>query len=522
MKSLCLPVLLLLGGSVVGADDKPPAPKLPLGKETTYVTGPLDKQGYIDYEAALNAELGRGITPEKNANVLLIQAFGPAPEGGNGLPPAYFKWLDAPAPPREGEYFVGINTFARNRLALTDNQLMAVFEQQSQATRRPWSAKDFTVIAEWLKANEKPLAVASEATKRPEYYNPLVTNRKEGQASSLLEVLLPSVQKCRELATAFTARAMLRLNEGKFNDAWADLLACHRLSRLLSRGATLIEGLVAVAIGQIAHNSTLAYLDNAKLTGKQAADRLKELRALPPFAPVADRIDLGERFMGLDSLQNIRRGGVGQLNALAGGAVVKPTAEELKALDAIDWTPGLKNLNQWYDRMATAMRLKERADREKEFAKIEKELTARKKDATAPDNLAKLLLGKGGADKTVSKTITDVLMGLLTPAVQKVQSAYDRVEQVERNLHVAFAMAAFRADTGKYPAKLNDLVPKYLPAVPGDIFSGKPLIYKPSEKGYLFYSVGQNGKDDGGRWYDDEPQGDDPGVRMPLPPLKKQ
>ena len=57
---------------------------------------------------------------------------------------------------------------------------------------------------------------------------------------------------------------------------------------------------------------------------------------------------------------------------------------------------------------------------------------------------------------------------------------------------------------------------------PGDLFSGQALIYKPAEKGYLFYSVGVNGKDDEGRWYNDKPSGDDPGVRMPLPPLKKE
>ena len=58
--------------------------------------------------------------------------------------------------------------------------------------------------------------------------------------------------------------------------------------------------------------------------------------------------------------------------------------------------------------------------------------------------------------------------------------------------------------------------------MPGDLFSGKPLIYKPEGKGYLFYSVGANGLDEGGRWYDDDPRGDDPRVRMPLPPLKKE
>ena len=54
---------------------QPPAPKLPLGKDTTYVNGPLDKYGYIDYEAALNAELSKGITPEKNAKALIILAL---------------------------------------------------------------------------------------------------------------------------------------------------------------------------------------------------------------------------------------------------------------------------------------------------------------------------------------------------------------------------------------------------------------------------------------------------------------
>ena len=52
------------------------------------------------------------------------------------------------------------------------------------------------------------------------------------------------------------------------------------------------------------------------------------------------------------------------------------------------------------------------------------------------------------------------------------------------------------------------------------LFAGKPLIYRPSETGYLLYSVGVNGKDDEGRWYDDDPPGDDPSVRMPLPELK--
>src|SRR5271166_1220289 len=91
-------VLLL---SLLPAEGKPAA-KVPLGKETTYVTGPLDKEGYVDYETALNDRLAKGVTPEKNANVLLWQALGPTPEGGNGMPADYFKRLGIPEPPKRG------------------------------------------------------------------------------------------------------------------------------------------------------------------------------------------------------------------------------------------------------------------------------------------------------------------------------------------------------------------------------------------------------------------------------------
>ena len=100
------------------------------------------------------------------------------------------------------------------------------------------------------------------------------------------------------------------------------------------------------------------------------------------------------------------------------------------------------------------------------------------------------------------------------------QNACDRDEQVQRNVQVAFALAAYHRDHGDYPAKLDDLAPKYLAAVPDDLFSGKALVYRPTDKGYLFYSVGVNGKDEGGRSFNDDPAGDDLPVSMPLPELK--
>jgi hypothetical protein len=517
MSSIGIPLLLSLL-----ATERGPTPKLPVGKETTYVTGPLDKEGYIDYEAALNDRLGKGITPEKNANALLWKALGPTPEGSAGMPAEFFKRLGIEEPPKGGTYFIGLHHYLTDHRHLKPADLDAIDDQRSRAIQRPWAAKDYPHLAAWLTANEKPLAVVIEATRRPDYFNPLASRPSEKGPGGLMGVLLSGVQKCRELANASAARAMLRVDEGKFDAAWQDLLACHRLGRLVARGATLIEALVGIAIDHVASNADMAYLEKAHLTFKQVQERLKDLQDLPPLPSMADKIDLAERFMYLDSVQLIHRGGLGKLEGLAGGKAWKPEADERRALDKIDWAPALHKGNRWYDRLAAALRHKHRADREKAFDQIEKDLQTLKEEAVGPENLAKLLFQKDPPDKALGKVIGDVLISLLMPAARKVQNAHDRAEQVQRNLHVAFALATYHGHHGRYPATLDDLAPRYLSAVANDVFSGKALIYCPSEKGYLVYSVGVNGKDEGGRSYDDDPPGDDLPVRMPLPELKRK
>lgn len=495
------------------AADESPKPKLPVGKDTTYVNGPIDKNGYIDFEAALNDWLGRGVTPDNNANVLLWKALGPRPEGGGAMPPEFFKRLGIDEPPLSGDYFIDLTRFLKDHPPLDPEKVSEVDNHLTWAGQRPWTAKDYPTLAAWLKANEKPLALVVEATKRPRYFNPLVSRRDNGEPSSLMRCLIPGVQKCRSLATALTARAMLRLGEGKYDAAWEDLMACHRLGRHLTHGATLLESLVGLAVRLVAQNPTLAYLENAPLTSKQILTKLKELQDLPPLANMVDKIDLGERLLTLDSLQAIRSGRSDGPNKI-------PNEEDLAALDKIDWGSALRVCNTWYDRMAESLRMKDRPAREKAFDQLEKELDKMLVAKKELGNLDKLI-ENGDPSQAAGERIGMILMGLLAPAIRRMQGSFDRVEQIERNLHVAFALAAYRKDTGRYPAKLSDLAPKYLTAVPNDLFTGKPLIYKPGEKGYFFYSVGINGKDEGGRWYDDDPPGDDPGVKMPLPARKK-
>lgn len=63
----------------------------------------------------------------------------------------------------------------------------------------------------------------------------------------------------------------------------------------------------------------------------------------------------------------------------------------------------------------------------------------------------------------------------------------------------AIALKRYRLKHGEWPAKLDALVPEFLASVPRDWMDGQPLRYRLNPDGtFLLYSVGADGKDDGG------------------------
>ena len=86
------------------------------------------------------------------------------------------------------------------------------------------------------------------------------------------------------------------------------------------------------------------------------------------------------------------------------------------------------------------------------------------------------------------------------------QAHFKAIETETQNalLLTALALHAYRLEKGHYPHTLQELVPTYLQKIPNDPFALKgPLQYKLQGKTYLLYSVGPDGKDDGGKMIDD-------------------
>jgi hypothetical protein len=492
--------------------------RVTISKETTRITAPLRKDGYVDYVAALNEHFRAGVTVKNNAAVLFWQAMGPR-EINPQYREEYFKRLGIPPLAEKGNYYVPLNDYAKRgkdagKPADAERQAKTM-KQWDVAMSRPWSEKEFPILAGWLAANEKAISMVVEASKRPRRYDPLIA----GKDGMVISVVLPALQQQREAARALKLRAMLRLNEGKVDKAWEDLLACHRLARLAGQGPTLIDALVAIAIDGVACAGDQRLLQHAQLTAGEIAKLRGDLDKLPPLSKMVDKIDHAERYMFLDCVSMVAREGLASMGKLADGNAEDSTIKSLISLAVgatIDWDQILRTGNTWYDRMADTFRTPTRPERQELRQKIDADL---RKLAKSTSDLKSLALSMLGCPReALSQRLCQVFVALLLPAVSSVADAEDRATMQFDLIKLAFALAAYRADHGEYPARLADLATKYVAAVPKDIFNGEELRYKRKAEGYLLYSVGVNGKDDGGKGYDDrkpEETWDDLVVRVP-------
>jgi hypothetical protein len=105
---------------------------------------------------------------------------------------------------------------------------------------------------------------------------------------------------------------------------------------------------------------------------------------------------------------------------------------------------------------------------------------------------------------------------LLMPSPTALNDQFRAHHALLRSLRVALAAERYRLRQGKWPDRLQDLVPGLLEEVPMDPFDGKPLRGRRLRDGYAVYSVGANGNDDGGNLDRGDPRrpGTDLGVRL--------
>ncbi len=92
-----------------------------------------------------------------------------------------------------------------------------------------------------------------------------------------------------------------------------------------------------------------------------------------------------------------------------------------------------------------------------------------------------------------------MLAGLMLPIFDGISRKDVRLQTSLDEAVTACALERFFLDHQAYPARLDELVPAYLPRVPTDVIDGAPLRYGPTPDGrYRLYGIGWNARDDGG------------------------
>lgn len=296
------------------------------------------------------------------------------------------------------------------------------------------------------------------------------------------DLLLPEVQSLRTAARLLALDARRQAAEGGGQAALADVVRIHRMATHIAEEPCLISGLVAMAIDALAIDTLAAVLPHVSADDARALDDVALgdfLRASPSF----QRQVLGEEAFGISTF--------------AGLATGSPHVAALAASDGtIGWEarPGSDPITILY----RCFLLPADFDAYRAYFKRFRWLADEAAALRAP--YPEIRRSAGEIERALAEPPRKgIVTSILTPALGSVLQTTFKAKARARAATVLLAATRARLATGTLPEKTETLVPEFLMSLPQDPFlENGPLVVKIDDDGWLVYSVGPNGKDDGG------------------------
>ncbi len=494
---------------------------LPKDVGTTVISEPVKPDGTIDYLTFLNERLSEGVTPENNAVVLLVRPLGIERAELQG--PFYKQFCAA----------LGIDGFEHNPELIapinwirdkyeTDDEILSAeafneLMREAEELTRPWKSADHSDFAEALEQQQEALDLIVEATKRPRYYHPLVIEPLgEENVELLVAALLPLAQQCRHAARQLRFRAMNSLGEGDIPAAIEDVKAIRRLGKLVSQSFTLIERLVSLAVHDMGCDAEQQLLGSGLLTREQLEDYREFIAAYPVTSDLADRIGIGERFMCLDILQHTpEHGSKAVMYALPGGGPESShwqTAFLNLVLSSSDMGHAMRTSNQWYDKGVEALQQETPRQRHEACEELIQEIYELETDLSNPRKAILALLSN---PQNRGKMVGKFMVASFFPAMQQVNNYEFRMQLQSHLVQVACLIEIYRKEFGSYPESLDDVeAQEGSSELLTDPLSEQRLEYRKTDSGYLLYSIGVDGVDNGGRAWRETADGSQFDIRI--------
>jgi hypothetical protein len=481
-----------------------PAGRFTISRETTWITEPLTSDGFPDYLERFNQKNSQGVTPQNNAAAVIWQIVGP-PEKPDPLRVEYFRRLGISIPPPKGDYLLEPEQWlAKQQDAKHSPEDDERIKRESQlALIRPWTAKEYPELAQWLTASDGLLNKAVEMSRLPKYYSPLLSNSKSSRCS---EAYPGPTSEMMRVARGLRQRAMYRLGQQDVAGAWRDIVAVQRLAGLVSQGADKMYGRF-VSIHLVP--TVVAFCHYGRFTPQQA------MRGRDEFAAQLIPFDFWQQWHGwercvfLDAVCCAAREDPALVDAAAG----KPVPPDA---GAYDWDLVMRRGNQIINQHLGVKQIANPREQLERLTSLNRDLIEARNSGNFPGAI--LLAGR----QLRSEKLAVNLLSINVAFMGVIFNNHLRFETTDRMTSVVFTLAAYRAEHGEYPKQLDSLVPKYIAALPVDAFGNVPLCYERTREGFRLWSCGLDGKDDGGLQFgEDFPANGRPGddVRIDVPPL---
>ncbi|MDP9174460.1 MAG: hypothetical protein M3O30_11420 [Planctomycetota bacterium] len=283
-----------------------------------------------------------------------------------------------------------------------------------------------------------------------------------------ITVMMPFLNEERNAANILSLEARVEISRGHASSAIADTSSIFRMSRQLGQRPLIISGLVGMGIDSLGAKTLEQVLPMIRNPGELAELRLEELA---PIGRIFRQSLRAEEVFGLAVYGNMPDL---EPNPTPGSA---PLESHFLASGS---GPGGAFVRVFFLDVD-------------EYMKLMEDLQS---DATLPYFQT---ITKQSLNANSSRASNGLFTSLLGKSLsQRLLVTCARIEATDACAQTAVAMTRYRLDNGALPSHLQNLVPKYLEAVPTDPFDGQPLRLAIKKNQWIIYSIGPDGKDDGG------------------------
>lgn len=323
----------------------------------------------------------------------------------------------------------------------------------------------------------------------------------------LYTLLLMHLGVVRDQASLLAFDARLALDDGEAPRAQGDLLAIADLSRQMYAEPFLICDMVARAIQGLFCERVEALV--TAFPGALSDAQLVELAHAQAMLLEHTTLDLaGEQFFFQDMLQRAYTD-----DGEGGGRLTPQGAEMFRRLSTITAGDELEELllgDSELAKFSSPLLLMGAPDRRAERLRYERVMgVAREVLAQGPGHLPWLVLAEDRLEAQSQRLAANFSPTQhMIPALSRALQQHYRQRQRTQAVGVMLAIELARRERGALPASLDELGGRWLPQIPQDMFNpGHPIGYAVDGRGgYVLYSVGSDGDDDGGLAPDSKPR----------------